>query len=340
MAATALETLKKGGIRRRGSPQRGFRYLLPDGKPVPRAQQARIDRLKLPPAWTDVHIAPSPQAKLQAVGRDKAGRWQYRYHAGFRARQDRDKFQRLLRFADSIPTMRKVVDRHLSLPGMGRDKVMAASLRILSTCFVRPGSAVYAAENGSFGLATLRRKHVTVRGDTLVLDFPGKAGKPQHRELKDRRVARLLRKLKQLPGPEVLKYLDVDGRVVDVRRRDINAYIQEVMGEDFTAKDFRTWAGTLICACALARAGVSAGEAATAKKRKVVTAVKEAAAHLGNTPAICRASYIYPSVLSHFERGRVVERYFGELEELVEHKKPAFHASEKALLKLLRKKAA
>lgn len=337
---TALEQLRQQGIRRRGSPKRGFRYVLPNGRPAPKAAVERINALRLPPAWTDVHIAPGAKAKLQAVGRDKAGRWQYRYHPDFRSRQDQAKYQRLLRFAQSIPEMRRAVARDLARPGLGREKVMAAALRVLSTCFVRPGSAVYAEENGSFGLATLRHKHVKVRGDTIVLDFPGKSGKQQHRELKDRRVARLMRKLLQLPGKEVLKYIDTDGRVVDVRRRDINAYIKEVMGEHFTAKDFRTWAGTLICACALARAGVDGGEAMHARKKKVVRAVKEAAEHLGNTPAICRSSYIFPSVLSHFERGRVLDRYFDEVEELVLHDRPDFHASERALLKLLKQKAA
>jgi DNA topoisomerase I len=337
---TQLEELRQRGIRRLGSPKTGFRYRTAEGKSVPKREAERIAALKIPPAWTDVAINPSSRARLQAIGKDKAGRWQYRYHADFRREREQHKFERILDFAEALPDMRKTIDRDLSRRGVGCEKVMAAMLRILSTCFVRPGSAVYADENGSYGLATLRAKHVKVKGDTVLFDFPGKSGKQQHRELTDRRVARLVRHLLQLPGVEVFKYVDADGQVVDVRRRHINDYIKKVMGEHFTAKDFRTWAGTLICACALAKAGFSAEDTERLRKQKVVAAVKETAEHLGNTPAICRASYIYPSVLSQFERGRVVDRYFHTLEELVEHTKPQFHASEKALLRLLKQKAA
>jgi DNA topoisomerase-1 len=216
--------------------------------------------------------------------------------------------------------------------------VLAAILRILATCFLRPGSQVYARENGSYGIATLREKHVKVRGDRVEFDFRGKWGKPQHRELTDRRVARIVRELARVKG-EVFKYRNGGGEWVDIRRRHINQYIQEVMGEGFSAKDFRTWAGTLICACALARAGVEASETRAAKKRKVVAAIRETAEMLGNTPAICKSSYIYPAVLARFDRGRVIERHFDNVEELVERRSPALHGSEKALLKLLKESA-
>jgi len=336
---TLLEKLQATGIRRIGTPQSGFHYVTFDGKRVKAKQAAWIQALKLPPAWTEVRITPNTRAHLVAVGKDKAGRWQYRYAESFRGQREEAKFQRLMAFAQVLPRMRKVVDRDLSRPGLGREKVMAAALRILSTCFVRPGSAAYAAENGSFGLATLRNKHVTIKGDLVVLDYPGKSGKVQHRELRDRRVARLLAKLMKLPGKEVLKWVTDDGKVVDVRRRDINLYIKEVMGEHFSAKDFRTWAGTLICACALARAGLDGSDSERARKKKVVQAVKETAAQLGNTPAVCRKSYIYPSVLSQFDRGKVIDRYFDTVQELVEHKQHGFHHSEKALLELLKEQA-
>jgi DNA topoisomerase-1 len=225
-------------------------------------------------------------------------------------------------------------------PGLPREKVLASIVQILSTCFLRPGSEVYAEENGSFGVTTLRRRHVSVRGHTVTFDFPGKSGKRQTRDLRDRKVARVVRELLSLPGREVFQFVNGDGSPVDVRRSHINEYIKEVMGERFSAKDFRTWAGTLICACALARAGEEAEEeSGAARRRRVVEAIREAADHLGNTVAVCRSSYIYPSVIRGFERGRVIDRYFDTLDQLVERRSTGLHASEKALLKLLRREA-
>ncbi|MEP6769053.1 MAG: DNA topoisomerase IB [Acidobacteriota bacterium] len=335
---TFVEKLSGSGLRRSGSPKSGFRYKRADGRSASRAEVARIKALRIPPAWKDVLIHPSPHGSVQAMGKDAAGRWQYLYHERRAARREKEKFERLVHFAQALPTMRRAVARDLAVSGLPREKVLACVLRILSTCFLRAGSQVYADENGSYGIATLRTKHVTVRGDLVVFDFPGKSGKQQHRELRDRRVARIVRELARAPG-EVFKYRDEDGRWVDIRRRHINEYIKDVMGERFSAKDFRTWAGTLICACALARAGTEAAETKTARKRKVVAAIKETADTLGNTPAICRSSYIYPAVLSTFDRGRVIDRYFGNVEELVARRAPGLHGSEKALLSLLKQKA-
>ena len=333
---TQLERLQKTGLRRLGTPRRGFRYVDASERKVGRASRDRIEALRIPPAWKNVFIHPSPRGSLQAVGQDAAGRWQYLYHEARAARREREKFERLLRFADALPRMRRTVADHLALPGLPREKVMACILRILSSCFLRPGSQVYAEENGSYGIATLKRRHVTVRGDLVQFDFPGKWGKKQHREMRDRRVARVVRELLKGPG-EVFKYRDAEGAWVDIRRRHINDYIKEVMGVAFSSKDFRTWAGTLICACALARAGVDAADSKTSKKRKVVAAVKQTAEMLGNTPAICRSSYIYPAVLNQFERGRVIDRYFHDVGELVDRR--SLHGSEKALLELLKPKA-
>ena len=337
---TRLERLQRGGIRRLGTPKQGFTYETADGGHVKAADLERIEKLKIPPAWTEVAIHPSPRASLQAIGKDAAGRWQYLYHEAHTRRQEQKKFERLMQFAEALPAMRRTIARQLAQPGLGREKVMASILRILSTCFIRPGSQVYATENGSYGIATLRRKHVTVKGDLVTFDFTGKHGKRQLRELRDRSVARVVKQLMDLPGYEVFKYVNEQGEVVDIKRRHINQYIKEVMGQQFSAKDFRTWAGTLICACALARAGVEEVESDTTRNKKLVGAVKEAARHLGNTPAVCRSSYIYPSVLTSFEKGRVVERYFDNVEELVKHKKRGLHPSEKALLNFLKDKAA
>jgi DNA topoisomerase-1 len=339
---TRLEKLRRTGIRRRGTPAAGFSYETAGGGFVSTEDLARIEALRIPPAWTEVAINPRAGGTLQAIGRDAAGRWQYLYHENHTRRQEQKKFERLLKFAAALPKMRRTVAQHMAQPGLGREKVMACILRILSTCFIRPGSQVYANENGSYGLATLRRKHVAVKGDLVVFDFKGKHGQQQHRELRDRKVARIVKQLMELPGYEVFKYEDEAGNLVDVKRRHINQYIKEVMGEQFSAKDFRTWAGTLICACSLAKAEAEAdGNGSKSGRRKAVAqAIKEAADHLGNTPAVCRSAYINPSVISNFEHGRSVKSYFKAVEELIERKIHGLHPSEKALIKLLEDKVA
>jgi DNA topoisomerase-1 len=208
-------------------------------------------------------------------------------------------------------------------------------LRIISVCFLRAGSEVYARDNGSFGIATLRPQHVSVRGDTVRFDFPGKSGQRQVRELRDRRVARLVRELLEVPGRDVFKFVLDDGAVVDVRRRHLNDYIREVMGERFSAKDFRTWAGTLICAWALSRCACIPCTSKRAQLKAIVAAVRETASHLGNTPAVCRASYISPRVIQGFERGVVVERPLHSVHPLAAQGERSLYASERALLALL-----
>jgi DNA topoisomerase-1 len=201
---------------------------------------------------------------------------------------------------------------------------------------MRPGSEVYASENGSYGVATLRRKHVKVKGETVEFDFPGKSGVRQFRMLTDREIAKVIRQLLKYPGVEVFKFQNGDGEFVDVKRRHINEYIKEVMGTRFSAKDFRTWAGTLICACALAREGTDATERRTARKRKVVNAIKETAQVLGNTPAVCRSAYICPTIVSEFERGRIITNHFEAVEDFVAFRGQKLHAAESALLKFLK----
>jgi DNA topoisomerase I len=336
---TRIEKLHATGIRRLGSPKKGFRYVNADGKRPSAADLDRIRRLVLPPAWRDVAINASPSAALQAIGRDAAGRWQYRYSGEHERRRESRKRERLVEFAESLPKMRAAVERDLRRPELDREKVMACILRILATCFLRPGSQIYAAENGSYGIATLRNRHVTVSGDRIRYDFPGKSGKRQHVEFRDRRVASIIRKLKRIPGKELFKYWDSDGKIFDVKRRHINQYIKEVMGEPFTAKDFRSWAGTLLCACALARAGTDPSDSRTARKKKVVAAIRNTASILGNTPAVCRKSYIYSSVLDSFERGRTIRHNFETVEHLVARRR-GLHAAEKDVLRLLKQKAA
>ena len=337
---TNLERLQTIGIRRLGTPKRGFRYQPTSGR-LTKADLDRIRALRIPPAWTDVAINPAAKGRLQAVGKDAAGRWQYLYHSDHTRVQEVRKFKRLAKFAKALPKMRATVSTHLRQPGLSRERVLAAILRILSTCFMRPGSQSYASEHGSYGIATLRRKHVTVRGDLIEFDFPGKSGVRQRRQLRDRRVAQVIRETAKLPGFDVFKYENGEGKIVNVTRQHINAYIKEVMGESFSAKDFRTWAGTLVCACALARQGaelptdVTLRTKAALVKRRIVAAVKETSEVLGNTPAVCRGSYVCPEIIHEFEKGKVIDQCFASLEDLVQFRGHKLHDSERALLRFL-----
>ncbi|HXD33169.1 MAG TPA: hypothetical protein VN643_18750 [Pyrinomonadaceae bacterium] len=333
---TQLERLQNIGIRRLGTPKRGFRYQHADGSKVSAADLERIRALVIPPAWSNVAINPAAGGAIQAVGTDAAGRWQYLYHENQVKRRERKKFERLLKFGQALPTMRKIVTRDLRRADLGRERVMASILRILSTCFMRPGSDVYANDNGSYGLATLRPRHVTVRGDVIDFNFRGKSGIEQHRQLKDRPVAKVVRALLRVPAKEVFKYQNGDGNFVDVKRQHINDYIKEVLGDKFSAKDFRTWAGTIVCACALARAGDDLPKTKSARQKHVVQAIKETAEVLGNTPAVCRSAYICPNLLDSFEKGKVIARYFDTVEQLVNSRGAHMNKAERALLRLLK----
>lgn len=336
---TRVEQLQRTGIIRIGSPRKGPRYKRADGRRVSADDLARISKLAIPPAWTEVAINALPGGRLQAVGKDVAGRWQYRYHENHVRTQEVKKFKRIIKFAEALPKMRASVSRHLRQSDLGKERVLASILRILSTCFMRPGSQVYANENGSYGLATLRPKHVKVNGETLEFDFAGKSGVRQQRQLKDRQVAKVVRGLLKQPGAEVFKYQNGDGEWVNIHNRHINEYIKEIMGERFSAKDFRTWAGTIICACALARVGTETAEKKPARKRKVLAAIKETAEMLGNTPAVCRSSYICPEVINGFERGRIIEGHFETLEDLIGYRGRELHRGETAMLKFLKQTA-
>lgn len=336
---TRLEQLQRTGITRLGSAARGFRYKKADGKKVAAADLKRIEQLRIPPAWTDVWINSTAGGMVQVLGKDAAGRLQYLYHEKHVRKQENKKFKRLVKFAAALPKMRATVSSHLRKEGLGRERVLASILRILSTCFMRPGSQVYASENGSYGIATLRRNHVKVKGNAVEFDFPGKSGVRQQRQIKDRQVARVVRSLLKYPSKEVFKYQNGNEQFVDVTRSHINAYIREVMGENFSAKDFRTWAGTLVCACALARVGTELVEKPAARKRKVVAAIKETAEALGNTPAVCRSSYICPEILNSFETGKIINRYFNTLNEFISYRGRNLHAAEKSLLNFMKQNA-
>jgi DNA topoisomerase-1 len=333
---TRIEKLMAKGIHRKGSAARGFRYVTADGRKIGRADSTRIEALKIPPAWADVCINPSPSGAVQAIGKDVAGRWQYLYHESRVRHRERRKYQRLVEFGEKLPAMRKAMARDIRQPGYPRDRVLAGILRILSKSFIRPGSEVYASENGSYGIATLRPKHVKVKSDLVIFDFPGKSGVRHQSELRDRTTARIVKELLRQPGRDVFKYQNGDGLFVDVKRRHINAYIKEIMGANFSAKDFRTWFGTLICASALARVRADLNGNRRANKRLLVAAVKETAAALGNTPAVCRSSYICPLIMSSFEKGKVIDRHFVSVKELMAFRGTSLHPAERSLLRFLR----
>ncbi len=336
---TEIEHLQRTGIRRHGSPQKGFRYKSANGQRSNGRDMTRIQNLKIPPAWTHVSINSAPNAKFQAIGRDAAGRWQYLYHEHHIRRREIRKFRRLIKFAEALPKLRLNVSRHLRQTGLGRERVMSCILRILSTCFMRPGSEVYASENGSYGLATLLPEHVKVKGEVVDFDFPGKSGVRQKRQVKDAQVAKVVRALLKQRAKEVFKFRNETGEFIDVKSRHINEYIKEVMGENFSAKDFRTWAGTLVCACALARAGTEMLGKNSLRKRKLIAAIRETAEVLGNTPAVCRGSYICPEIISNFEKGKIIDNYFETLEELISYSGRKLHPAEDSLLKFLKRSA-
>ncbi len=331
---TVVAELQSGGILRVGGMKSGFRYRLARGGTPGRRQLERISTLRIPPAWKGVAIDVKPDAWIQAVGQDKAGRWQYLYHQRAVARRERRKHRRLLAFIRKLPQLRAQVSRDLARKDYGRERVLACMLRILSICFLRPGSEEYASENGSFGIATLRTRHVEVRGPLVRLRFVGKSGKGHVYEFKDRKIASVMRSLLKVGGRRVFTFLDAAGEWKAVRRQHINAYIKESMGGAFSAKDFRTWAGTITCACALARIGVDADPSPASIKRTIVAAVKETAETLGNTPAVCRASYISPAVIRAFEAGRVIRHPVVAVSDLATSR-GRLHHCERSLLRML-----
>jgi DNA topoisomerase IB len=295
------------GISRRRRNGR-FLYFWPDGRRVREPETlARIEALKIPPAWRRVWISPWANGHLQALGTDAAGRRQYLYHQHWRLRRDDLKFRRMEQFAQALPRLRRRVDADLHRRGLTRERVLACAVRLLDRAYVRSGGSEYAA-NGSFGLATLRREHVVVRrGGRILLEFPGKAGVQQRRSLVDPDAGRVLWALKTRKGggEELLAYRGSRGTWVDVRSDDINEYIKEGTGGEFTAKDFRTWHATVLAAVALAVSVPAAGAERT-RKRAVRRAVTEVSDYLGNTPAVCRASYVDPRVIDRYNEGRTI----------------------------------
>jgi DNA topoisomerase I len=296
---------------------------------------SRIENLKVPPAWDEVRIARSPSAKVQAVGYDSAGRLQYLYHPKYRERKEREKFERILRFSDALPLMRRTTSNHLRHKHLNREKVLAAMTRLMNAAYFRVGDERYARKNRTYGIATLRRKHLTIEGDTLIFEFTGEWSQQQRKVVTDPKLRAIVEECAELPGYEVFKYLDDEGEIRDVKSRDLNAYVKEVMGEEFTPKDFRTWAGTLFAAVKLAKLGAT--EDPMQAQKNVLEAVDDVAHRLGNTRDIARASYISPRVIDHYLEGSVVA-YHGELIEEIVAEQEGLTEGEAALLQLLNKR--
>ncbi len=294
------------GIRRHRA-GRGFRYVGPEGAPVrDAATLERIRALAIPPAWRGVWICTLAHGHLQAVGRDARGRKQYRYHARWRAVRDETKYARLVEFARALPRIRARVTMDLARPGLPRPKVLATVVRLLETTAIRVGNAAYARQNGSFGLTTLRSRHVTVRGAQLRFEFRGKGGKQHCVTVSDRRIAGIVRRCQDLPGQELFQYRDETGQLETIDSADINGYLREIGGGAFTAKDFRMWVGTVLAAQRLAEPGPVLTVAA--QRRRVRDAIVHVSAQLGNTPTICRRCYVHPLVVDAYLRGRLAAR--------------------------------
>jgi DNA topoisomerase-1 len=319
------------GIRREPDGD-GFRYVRPNGEPVTDERTlARIKSLAIPPAWTDVWICPIVNGHLQATGRDAKGRKQYRYHPRWRQHRDETKYHRMIAFGERLPTIRTRVQQDLGQTGLSRERVLATVIRLLDETAIRVGNEEYVRENQHYGLTTLEHQHVEVTGTTMRFRFVGKAGKEVAVDVRDRRVARIVKKLEDLPGQELFQYLDESGARRGIESADVNAYLRDVAGQEFTAKDFRTWHGTVRAARVLHELGPA--ETKTATKQKITEAIKAVAGHLGNTPAVCKKCYVNPEVLLAYEDGTLARVFDRNLPDPV-----GLEPDETALLELLRER--
>ncbi|HZH28166.1 MAG TPA: DNA topoisomerase IB [Azospirillaceae bacterium] len=290
------------GISRRRT-GKGFTYWnAKGGRVTDAATLERIRALAIPPAWTDVWICADADGHIQATGRDAEGRKQYKYHARFREARDTAKFERILAFAHALPRIRERVEADLKRPGLPREKVLAAIVKLLEQTLIRVGNADY-TKNQSFGLTTLRDRHVRIDGAEMRFQFRGKSGRLWNVGLNDRRVAKVVRACQDVPGQHLFQYVDDEGERRGVGSADVNAYLKQITGADFTAKDFRTWAGTHLCAAALAETPPPQNKAHA--KRAVAAAIRQVSRALGNTPAVCRSGYVHPSIISAWEEGRL-----------------------------------
>src|SRR2546423_3768267 len=344
VAADSVEAAEEAGLRyvndeRPGYSRRAkgkdFEYLDAEGKPVRDEQRLlRLKRLAIPPAWTDVWICPAGNCHIQATGRDARRRKQYLYHERWREVRDENKYDRMIAFGKALPKIRRRVSEDLKLAGLPRNKILATVVQLLERTFIRIGNEEYARENKSFGLTTMKDRHVEVKGAKLRFRFRGKSGRDHEVDVTDRRIAKIISKLQDLPGQDLFQYVDDDGEIRDISSQDVNEYLREITGEDFSAKDFRTWAGTVLTAIAL-----NAQEEFDNQKQaksNINTAIKAVAKILGNTPAICRKCYVHPAVLDTYLDQKSIDGLKQMTEDALEKEDVDLRSSEAAVLKFLK----
>lgn len=316
-----------------------FIYRGINGKPVTNPDELkRIKALGIPPAYTDVWICPIPNGHIQATARDAKGRKQYRYHKRWREVRDETKYNRMIAFGRALPAIRARVERDMTLPGLSRLKVLATVVRLLETTLIRVGNAEYARDNKSFGLTTMRDRHVEIEGSTLRFHFRGKSHKEHTISVKDRRLARIVKSCRDIPGYELFQYLDEEGKRQTIDSADVNEYLREITGQEFTAKDFRTWAGTTVAALALREFGTF--DTQTQAKKNVVQAIEMAAKRLGNTPAICRKCYVHPAVIESYMDGSMIDALKQRAEEELTESLHDLSPEEAAVIALLQQRLA
>lgn len=324
------------GVRRRRA-GKGFAYIGPDGQRITdRDRIAWFKRLAIPPAWTDVWISPIKRGHLQATGRDARGRKVYRYHPRWRETREEAKYSRMIAFARALPSIRRRVEEDLARPGLPRERVLAAVVALLERTRIRVGNEAYARDNRSFGLTTLRDRHARVKGGRMTFAFKGKSRKPHEIEVADRQLARIVARCQDLPGQQLFQYLGENGERCQIASDDVNAYLREISGEDFTAKDFRTWAGTVLAAMALQEFREFDSEAEA--KKNVVRAVERVAEKLGNTPAVSRASYVHPQVIDAYLAGDLVRDVRQEADRKLREELRDLTPEEAAVYALLRQR--
>ena len=325
------------GIRRRRA-GKGFCYSHPDGSRLTEPDVGRVKSLAIPPAWTDVWICPFADGHIQATGRDAKGRKQYRYHPRFREVRESTKYEHVVAFAEALPGIRAKVREHMGLRGLPREKVLATVVHLLQTTLIRVGNDDYAKQNNSYGLTTLKNRHVAVDGNEVRFRFTGKSGKHWSLRVRDRRIAKIIRACQELPGQELLQYLDEEGKPQDVTSSDVNAYLKEITGQDVTAKDFRTWAGTVLAAMALHE--LKSFDSAAQAKRNLRAAIENVAARLGNTPTICRKCYVHPEVLTSYLDGNLILEIKSAVEAELREELDGLKPEEAAILAMLRSRLA
>jgi DNA topoisomerase-1 len=334
LAGLRYVTDAKPGISRRKSGT-GFTYRKVDGEKLAGARElARIKKLAIPPAWTDVWICPFAEGHIQATGRDARGRKQYKYHERFRAVRDSNKYEHIVAFAQALPGIRAKVEEHLALRGLPREKVLATVVQLLESTLIRVGNGDYARNNKSYGLTTLKNRHADVNGSQVRFRFAGKGGKQWSLRVRDRRIAKIIRHCQDLPGQELIQYLDEDGKPQNVTSGDVNDYLRDIAGLDITAKDFRTWAGTVLAAMALQE--FEGFDSVAQARRNLRQAIARVAARLGNTPTICRKCYVHPGVINSYLDGNLTLEIKAEVESETHEAIARLEPEEAAVLAMLR----